>query len=87
MRRDGTRFVTNIKNDTLGATCRVVEDVLSNRDLLEIDCNEERYRLLQSSDYAEHMGGGKRLIERGTTEWSYISPGVLVARMMRLVCK
>ena len=60
---------------------------MSRRYLTEIDCKEERNRILGNSEHPQPMAGGASLISnQKPSEWAYIAPGTLAAIVLRLVC-
>ena len=53
----------------------------------EVDCKEERYRLLSNAVYSESMAGGQVLFNRSSLgPWAEIPPGTAVASMLKIVC-
>lgn len=61
---------------------------LSGRYLMEIDCQEQRSRILQSATFTGAMLGGT-LISRSNNpgSWDYVAPRTQGAEVMRYVCE
>jgi hypothetical protein len=60
---------------------------MSRRSLREIDCKEEKSRILSLSTHSEPMVGGKTLVlENSPTEWGFIPPNSTNAHVFEFVC-
>ena len=59
----------------------------SNVNLVEINCKEERYRLLALTEYSGQMGQGRSLTTSNSGEWNYIVPRTVMNSLMRRICK
>jgi len=63
------------------------EGVLSRRYLREIDCKNERTRILTISAHSKSMGDGVTLgINPEVQSWSYIAPETVMAFIQKRVC-
>lgn len=61
---------------------------LSQMDLFEYDCTEERVRLLAARFYANHMGNGSTVEEMPESlNWVYIAPRTPGEAVLKLLCK
>jgi len=59
----------------------------SSRSFDEIDCREERTRIVEITSFSESMLQGRNIgTQRGSGSWSQIAPGTLGEGVMRYVC-
>jgi hypothetical protein len=57
-------------------------------NLTEVDCNEERVRLLQGSIFTGKMGGGEIVVsDNSPRDWEYVQPGSLNELQRSIACK
>jgi hypothetical protein len=59
---------------------------LSARELSRFDCGNERYQVVQASNYAGSWGEGDLLDSFGQGEWKYTQPGTVFADVAQYVC-
>ncbi len=60
---------------------------MSYRGLHEVDCKEERTRVLQLDWFSGRMASGQRLGGGTlTSDWDYVAPGTSDAAVMKFVC-
>ena len=63
---------------------------MSTRELLEVDCEQERFRFLAWMAYAGRAGGGELLktinLEPGEAPWNYIAPGTSGMSILGAAC-
>jgi hypothetical protein len=84
IKKDGSirRFwgLTDLANPTS-------EGILSRRYLREIDCKNERTRILTISGHSKAMGDGVTLgINAEVQSWNYIAPETVMSFIQKRVC-
>jgi hypothetical protein len=66
------------------------EGRLSNRTLWRLDCANEKFQFLVSSDYSGAFGSGKLLDSYSTSgdkiEWDYIQPDTIAEGIAKYIC-
>ena len=67
---------------------KVMLNFMSYRYLLEIDCKEERARVLSGTWFSEATALGKIVNSHDSSSpWSYIAPDSMNTKFMNLLCK
>ena len=67
---------------------KVMLNYMSYRYLLEIDCKEERARVLSGTWFSEATALGKIVNSHDSlSPWSYIAPDSMNSKFMNLLCK
>ena len=57
-------------------------------NLTEVDCNQERVRLLQGTIFSGKMGGGEIVTsDNSASNWEYVQPGSLNELQRSIACK
>ena len=51
-----------------------IHGIASTQMLIEYDCKDERFRFLESRDFAGNMGLGKMFLPDTSSRWNYPSP-------------
>ncbi len=60
---------------------------MSQRVLIEYDCNETRFRVLSLSFHSEPMAGGELLkTSSKTSDWQFVPPTPVADAIIKLVC-
>ena len=63
------------------------DGAMSNRNRMEIDCKQERFRFLALSTHSEPMAGGTVLTQEGeANDWTAIPPNTTGERIFNLIC-
>lgn len=56
-------------------------------NLTEVDCNDERVRLLQGTIFTGKMGGGEIVVaDNSPRNWEYVQPGTLNELQRSIAC-
>lgn len=58
----------------------------SRRTLLELDCLDWRYSILEAKRFTLNNLGGPSVDEAGTSEWTYAAPDTPIDDIMKFVC-
>ena len=60
---------------------------LSDRTLIEFDCNGEKFRILNYEMYDEHMGKGQTIYrDYSTSNWGNVEPDSIAETEWRIAC-
>ena len=65
---------------------RTEKKILSTRMLVEVDCAEERFRSLSSSNFSGSFGSGELLGSFAEEPWEYAAPGTVPLGLTQYIC-